>query len=93
MTIRVTGPCRARPIAPRRKAYWHGPRSESIQADWVEQFYTLCYAHPAVKAVTWWDFPDAGGHFWPHGGFVRPDGQPKESYRRLQRLIREWTGA
>jgi GH35 family endo-1,4-beta-xylanase len=73
--------------------YWHAPWSESIQADWVEQFYTLCYAHPAVKAVTWWDFSDAGGHFWPHGGFVRPDGQPKESYRRLQRLIREWTGA
>jgi endo-1,4-beta-xylanase len=75
------------------QSYWHAPWSESIQADWVEQFYTLCYAHPAVKAVTWWDFSDAGGHFWPHGGFVRPDGQPKESYHRLQRLIREWTGA
>jgi endo-1,4-beta-xylanase len=75
------------------RSYWHAPWSESIQADWVEQFYTLCYAHPAVNAVTWWDFSDAGGHFWAHGSFVRPDGQPKESYHRLQRLIREWTGA
>lgn len=71
--------------------YWHGPWSETIQADWIEQFYTLCYAHPAVRAVTWWDFSDAGGHFWPHGGFLRPDLQPKESYGRLQRLIRGWT--
>jgi GH35 family endo-1,4-beta-xylanase len=75
------------------KSYWHAPWSEGIQADWIEQFYTLCYGHPAVKAVTWWDFSDAPGHFWPHGGFLRPDGQPKEGYQRLQRLIRDWTGA
>jgi endo-1,4-beta-xylanase len=73
------------------QSYWHGPWSESIQADWVEQFYTLCYSHPAEKAVTWWDFSDSGGHFWPHGGFLRPDSQPKESYHRLQPLIRNWT--
>jgi GH35 family endo-1,4-beta-xylanase len=73
------------------KAYWHAPWTEGIQAAWIEQFYTLCYAHPAVEAVTWWDFTDAGGHFWPHGGFLRPDGQPKESYHRLQQLIRGWS--
>ena len=74
------------------RAYWHAPWSEGIQADWIEQFYTLCYARPAVRAVTWWDFSDAGGHFFPHGGFLRPDGQPKESYHRLQGLIEAWTG-
>ncbi|MCY2951185.1 MAG: endo-1,4-beta-xylanase [Planctomycetota bacterium] len=73
------------------KAYWHAPWSETIQADWIEQFYTVCYAHPAVQAVTWWDFADAGGHFWPHGGFLRPDRQPKESFGRLQRLLRQWS--
>ena len=72
------------------RSYWHAPWSERVQADWIEQFYTLCYGHPAVEAVTWWDFSDAGGHFWPHGGFLRPDGQPKESYHRLQNLIRGW---
>jgi GH35 family endo-1,4-beta-xylanase len=61
------------------QSYWHGPWSESIQADWVEQFYTLSYSQPAVKAVTCWDFSDAGGHFWPHGGFLRPDGQQKKA--------------
>lgn len=76
------------------KAWWHGPWSESIQADWIEQFYTLCYAHPSIEAITWWDFTDAPGHFWPHGGFLRADLTPKESYERLQRLITGWrTGA
>ncbi|MCL5269851.1 MAG: endo-1,4-beta-xylanase, partial [bacterium] len=72
--------------------YWHAPWSETVQADWIEQFYTLCYAHPSVEAVTYWDFSDAGGHYWPHGGFLRPDMRPKESYHRLQRLIGEWNG-
>ncbi len=69
--------------------YWHGPWSESIQADWVEQFYTLCYSKPYIEAITWWDFADKG-HFWPHGGFLRPDMTPKESYLRLQALLRGW---
>ena len=31
---------------------WHGDAwTETMQADWIEQFYTLCYAHPAVRAV------------------------------------------
>jgi endo-1,4-beta-xylanase len=67
-------------------SYWHGPWSETVQADWVEQFYTICYSKPAVEAITWWDFADAG-HFWPHGGFLRPDFTPKESYGRLKGLI------
>jgi hypothetical protein len=70
-------------------AWWHGPWSEAVQADWVEQFYTLCYSKPAIEAITWWDFADAG-HFWPHGGFLRPDFTPKESYRRLKGLIERW---
>jgi GH35 family endo-1,4-beta-xylanase len=67
-------------------AYWHTPWSETVQADWVEQFYTICYGKAAVEAVTWWDFADAG-HFWPHGGFLRGDFTPKESYHRLKAFI------
>ena len=70
--------------------WWHGPWSEAVQADWVEQFYTLCYSKPAIEAITWWDFAD-GGHFWPHGGFLRPDFTPKESYRRLKGMIERWS--
>ncbi len=67
---------------------WHEPWSEKVQADWIEQFYTVCYSKPYIKAISWWDLPDGG--FWPHGGLVNVDLQPKESYLRLQRLIRHW---
>jgi len=70
---------------------WHEPWNEKVQADWIEQFYTICYSKPYVEAVTWWDFADKG-HFWPHGGFLRPDLTPKESYFRLKELIRKWYG-
>jgi len=69
--------------------YWHGePWSESIQADWAEAYYTICYAKPALQAITWWDFCDPS--FIPHGGFVDDHLRPKESYRRLQRLLQSW---
>ena len=68
---------------------WHGPWSETIQADWAEQFWTIAYSKPAVRALTWWDFWDQG-HFWPYGGFLRADKTPKESYWRLRGLIQGW---
>ncbi len=70
-------------------AHWHGEWSEQIQADWIEQFYTLCYSKPYIEAITWWDFADKG-HFWPHGGFLRPDMSPKMSYDRLKALLAAW---
>lgn len=63
---------------------WHQPWSETVQADWVEQFYTLCYSKSFIHAITWWDLADDG--FWPHGGLLREDMTPKESYLRLQKF-------
>ncbi len=83
------------PIVRRDRIYvpnemlWHGrPWSETEQADWIEAFYTICYAKPEVEAVTWWDFADPC--FLPHGGMVREDLQPKESYHRLKGLLDAW---
>lgn len=69
---------------------WHNPWSETIQADWIEQFYTLCYSKPYIKAITWWELSDKGYHFWAHGGLLRPDGQPKEAFYRLKSLVQQW---
>ncbi len=69
---------------------WHGPWTEAMQADWAEAIYTLCYSKPEFEAVGWWDLADAGGHFWPHGGLLHKDLQPKQSYFRLQELQRKW---
>ncbi len=68
---------------------WHAPWSQTIQADWVEQFYTLCFSKPHIEAVSWWDLSDIG-NFWPHGGLVDDEMQPKEAYQRLQQLLATW---
>jgi GH35 family endo-1,4-beta-xylanase len=69
---------------------WHGPWTESVQADWAEGIYTLCYSKPEFEGVGWWDLADTGGHFWPHGGLLRKDYSPKESYTRLLGLQKRW---
>ncbi len=68
---------------------WHSPWSESVQADWVEQFYTLCYSKPYIQAITWWDFADIG-HFWPYGGLLDANLRPKPSFFKLSSLIHQW---
>ena len=70
---------------------WHGTAwTEATQADWVEQFYTICYSKPQIQAITWWDFADPA--FIREGGFLDKNFRPKESYRRLSRLIASWKG-
>jgi endo-1,4-beta-xylanase len=78
---------------------WHGPRhddwhttpdGESLQADQVEEFYRVLFSHPAVEAITWWDFTD---HAWlgAPAGFLRKDMSPKPAYDRLFALVQgEW---
>jgi len=69
---------------------WHGPWTESMQADWIEAIYTLCYSKPEFEAVGYWDLADVGGHFWPHGGLLKKNLSPKESYYRLLGLKKAW---
>jgi GH35 family endo-1,4-beta-xylanase len=78
------------PNAVRNMGIWRRPWDETVQADWVEGFYTICSAHPAVEAVTWWDFSDQPNHFFPHGGLLRESGEPKEAYHRLRDLLIKW---
>ena len=65
---------------------WHNEWSEQTQADWVEQFYRICMSKPAITAATWWSFSDAHGAFWPYGGLLNAQDEPKESYNRLLEL-------
>jgi GH35 family endo-1,4-beta-xylanase len=69
---------------------WHGPWSEATQADWLEAMYTLCYSKPLFQGVTWWDFSDHRGRFWPFGGILKEDQSPKQSYNRLIELQKRW---
>lgn len=68
---------------------------EKLQADEVERFYTMLFSHPAVAAITWWDFSDRGAWQRAPAGLVHADMSPKPAYERLHRLVRErwWTQA
>jgi len=76
--------------AVRNMGWWRRPWDEQVQADWIDGFYTICYSRPQVQAITWWDFADYSGHFFPNGGFLRSDFTPKASFDRLKALIASW---
>lgn len=64
---------------------------EEMQAEQVSKFYTLLFSHPAVQALTWWDFSDRGAWQCAASGFLRKDMSPKPAYERLMQLVKkEW---
>ena len=71
------------------------PELEARQAESGVQFYTLLFAHPAVQAITWWDFSDRGAWQRAAAGLLRADMTPKPAYERLLALVKDewWTRA
>ena len=79
---------------PKTKQGWNTtPEGEKRQAEQVAEFYTVLFSHPAVEAITWWDFTDQGAWQRAPAGFLRTDMTPKPAYDQLQRLIKDkwWT--
>jgi GH35 family endo-1,4-beta-xylanase len=72
-------------------APWRGAWTAEQQAEYAEVFYRTCFAHPAVEAISWWDFSDHGA--WvDQGGLITEHCTPKPAYARLKQLIKsEWT--
>jgi GH35 family endo-1,4-beta-xylanase len=67
-----------------------GKWDEDAQADYAEKFYKVCFSHPNVVAITWWDLCDRGS-WLEGGGLLRKDLSPKPAYERLKELIwGEW---
>ncbi|MFC1633465.1 endo-1,4-beta-xylanase [Planctomycetota bacterium] len=68
---------------------------EKRQAEQVIEFYRILFSHPAVEAITWWDFTDQNAWQRAPAGLVRDDMTPKPAYNELLRLIkgRWWTTA
>ena len=67
---------------------------EKRQAREVVELYRVLFSHPAVEAITWWDFSDL--HAWQGApaGLVRKDMSPKPAYEELMKLVKGtwWTG-
>lgn len=67
------------------------PEGEARQAREVVRFYTVLFSHPAVEAITWWDFSDNGAWQGAPAGFLRRDMSPKPAYEELMKLIKgQW---
>jgi len=65
----------------RRHDDWHStPDGEARQLEFGTRFYTVLFSHPAVEAVTWWDFSDHGAWQGAPAGLVRHDMSPKPLY-------------
>lgn len=85
---------------PKKGQRWNGPRyedwastpeGEQRQAQQVAEFYTILFSHPAVEAITWWDFSDDRAWLGAPSGLVRKDMSPKPAYEALKKLIKgEW---
>jgi GH35 family endo-1,4-beta-xylanase len=69
------------------------PEGEARQAREVESLYTALFSHPAVEAITWWDFSDRGAWKRAPAGVLRADMSPKPAYDVLVRLVKDrwWT--
>jgi GH35 family endo-1,4-beta-xylanase len=67
------------------------PEGEEAQLRYGEAIYTLLYSHPAVDAITWWDFADYQAWQGAPAGLLRADMSPKPLYERLMELVwDEW---
>jgi endo-1,4-beta-xylanase len=77
---------------PRKGSVWTTtPEGEQDQAKRVTEFYTVLFSHPAVEAITWWDFTDQGAWQQAPAGLVRSDMSPKPAYEQLHGLIKgQW---
>jgi GH35 family endo-1,4-beta-xylanase len=65
-----------------------GTWTEEAQAEFAEQFYQLCFGHPAVVSINWWGLSDR--QIWlPGGGLLTKDYEPKPVYTRLKDLIHQ----
>jgi endo-1,4-beta-xylanase len=84
-------------LANRRKDFdWAStPDGEARQARDVTDFYTILFSHPAVEAITWWDFCDQRAWQRAPAGLLRKDLSPKPAYEALHDLIKGqwWTKA
>jgi len=67
------------------------PEGEESQVKQVVEFYRVLFSHPAVEAITWWDFTDQNAWQRAPAGLVRDDMTPKPVYEELKGLIKgQW---
>ena len=69
--------------------YWHAPWDETVQADYLEAFYTMVFGLEPLVSITYWDLLDKDA-FVNSGGLFHEDLTPKPAYERLRDLLAQW---
>ena len=75
---------------PDRPYSWHREWDKYLQAEWLEQMYTVIYSKPWIEAVNWYDFVDPYSFIQNGGLLANTDGETKEAYNRLKKLKKSW---
>jgi len=94
-TTIISGDTKRRGDGNTRAADWvTTPEGEERQGREVADFYRTLFSHPAVEAITWWDFSDLRAWQGAPAGLVRKDMSPKPAYEALMKMIKKewWTG-
>lgn len=65
------------------------PEGEQRQLEYGRDLYTLLFSHPAVEAITWWDFSDLNSWTGAPAGLLRKDMSPKPLYTWLMEAFHQ----
>jgi len=76
-----------------REGWLTTDQGEKRQAQQTTELYRLLFSHPAVEAITWWDFSDYNAWQGAPAGLLGKDMTPKPVYEQLKNLIKNkwWT--
>jgi len=75
-----------------RKDWNTTPEGEQRQLEYGQKLYTVLFSHPAVEAITWWDFSDLRSWTAAPSGLLRKDMSPKPLYLWLMDAFhRKWS--
>lgn len=68
---------------------WHRQWDEELQADWLEQVFTIYYSRKGIDTACWYDFTDFRPYI-PNGGLCLEDCTPKPSFNRFYNILNKW---
>jgi hypothetical protein len=80
-------------VLPDHPYSWHRHWDEELQAEWLEQVYTILYSKPWIEAINWYDFVDPYSFIQNGGLIASPKGEKKSAYMRLKNLKEKWRKA
>jgi GH35 family endo-1,4-beta-xylanase len=70
--------------------YWHSKWNQSVQAEFLRQFYTIGFSKDKVHSLTWWDLDD-NTSFLDGGALFDNKMRPKPVFFAMKDLIQGWT--